>query len=139
LGQLHPFRPIRSKHSAAQFSSHPELTCGPPLSSDYRFFRVACVSLLHGTHRANSQTAARLRLPRAPPAPRMLRRTMDSGFCCAIPHSTSSTNTGFHDLVRACPFSSLPPLSANTCAAATHTDNSPPPVKLITVGYLPLV
>jgi hypothetical protein len=55
LGQHHPFRPTRSEHSATQFSSHPELTCGPPLSSDSHFFYVACVSLLRGTHRADSQ------------------------------------------------------------------------------------
>jgi hypothetical protein len=30
-----------------------------------------------------------------------------------------------------------PPLHASSCAAATHTDNSPPPVNLITVGCLP--
>jgi hypothetical protein len=76
------------------------------------------------------------RTPKQTPAkPRTVRKLRSRSVARypASPISIDPTNSSARTPLVFLP----PPLHASSCAAATHTDNSPPPVNLITVGCLP--
>jgi hypothetical protein len=94
---------------------------------------VAPASFTWDHHDRASFTA---RTPQRTPAKPRTARKLRSRSIARYPASPISIDP-MNSSARAPPVFLPPPLHASSCAAATHTDNSPPPVNLITVGCLP--